>query len=290
MNLNQLRYFNAICIYKTVSEASEYLHISQPSLSNAIKELENEFGVKLFLRQHRGMVPTSEGEILFKMSKELLSRADEIENIMSDLGKERKVLRLGVPPMIGSIILPHIYSEFQPMYPDIHIEITEGGKRELVTKLSEDTLDMVFLPHDEFIGKNFSTVSVMEPKIVCCVSNKNPLSEKKSITASDLEGVPLVLFKDSFYHTEEVKKWFSLSNIKPQILLQTQQLSTLKSVISNNVAAGFVFRKLASEKEGFSSLETNPPMHVKVSLVWKKDAYFFSAMKKFGEYISQKEL
>ena len=61
MNLMQLKYFNAICTFGTVSGAAEYLHIAQPSLSNAIKELEGEFGVLLFSRRHRGMVLTPAG-------------------------------------------------------------------------------------------------------------------------------------------------------------------------------------------------------------------------------------
>ena len=63
MNLIQLKYFHAVCQFQTVSEAAEYLYISQPSLSNAIKELENEFGVALFRRHHRGMTLTEEGRV-----------------------------------------------------------------------------------------------------------------------------------------------------------------------------------------------------------------------------------
>ena len=66
VNLVQLKYFQAVCSYRTVSNAAEYLHISQPSLSCAIKELESEFGVLLFRRHHRGMKLTSEGEVLYK--------------------------------------------------------------------------------------------------------------------------------------------------------------------------------------------------------------------------------
>ena len=93
MNLTQLKYFKAVCIYKTVSAAAEYLHISQPSLSNAIKEMEKEFGVSLFSRCHRGMVLTAEGKILFKMCDDVLERAEEMEKVMNDLGTERKRLR-----------------------------------------------------------------------------------------------------------------------------------------------------------------------------------------------------
>ncbi|MBQ6937900.1 MAG: LysR family transcriptional regulator [Clostridia bacterium] len=285
MNLNQLKYFNAVCTYKTVSGAAEYLHISQPSLSNAIKELEKEFGVKLFLRQYRGMLLTPEGELLFKMSKELLSGAEQIENIMGDLGKERKILRLGVPPMIGSVILPHIYSEFQPMHPDVRLEIMEGSQKELLEKLSDDLLDMIFMPHEKVTQQNLSILEIMQPEIVFCVSEQNSLSQKKSVSAKDLEDTPLILFKEGFFNTEEVKKWFAASNIKPNILLQTEQLSTLQSIVSNNVAAGFMLATSAQKKKGFAVIKTNPPMKVNVSLAWKENSYFSGCMKSFKTFM-----
>ena len=108
MNLVQLKYFQAVCKYQSVSAAAEYLYISQPTLSSAIKELEREFGVSLFRRHHRGMVLTPEGTELLKHCERLLSHADQVERIMSDFGKRRNVLRLGVPPMIGSLFLPKI--------------------------------------------------------------------------------------------------------------------------------------------------------------------------------------
>ena len=290
MNLIQLKYFTAVCEVGTASEAAEMLHISQPSLSNAIKEMEQEFGVKLFARQHRGMVMTPEGERLYKMAKELLSRAQQTENIMKDMGKQRKILRLGVPPMIGSVVLPKIYREFMSDNPDIHIEITEGGQQELLGRLSEGFLDMAFIPQENFEEKGFAGINIVKTEIVCCVSGENALADKESITAKELSKTPIVIFKDSFYHTEEVRRWFGIAGVKPDIILQTAQLSTIQSLVSNNIAAGFMFRPLVDEKKGFRAISASPVMDIDISLVWKKDSYFFSPMKKFREYVEKHNL
>lgn len=288
MNLTQLKYFKAVCTYHTASAAAEYLHISQPSLSSAIKELEREFGITLFRRHHRGMVLTPEGESLLKMSTDLLGRAEQIENVMNDLGKKRKALRLGVPPMIGSLVLPHIYGQFLKSNPDIEIEITEGGRQELMQKLDDDFLDMVFLPHNRPIDQTFCSQHVTKLEIVCCVSKESPVSSLKKVSTSDLKDKPLVLFKNSFFQTEEIKKWFSIDGIIPDILMQTEQLSTVQSVISNNIASGFMFRQLIDSDSGFVSVPLEKPMYADVSLVWKKDSYVFNSMKKFKEYMHNK--
>lgn len=286
MNLTQLKYFKAVCIYKTVSAAAEYLHISQPSLSNAIKEMEKEFGVSLFSRCHRGMVLTAEGEILFKMCDDVLERAEEMEKVMNDLGTERKRLRVGIPPMIGSLLLPHIYSNFLGANPEITLEITEGGSIELKKLLEEDYVDMIFLPHSKPFENNLSYSNVKRLEIVCAAAKNNPVSKFTAVTPKMLENTPLVLFENSFFQTEEIKKWFEVENIKPDILLQTKQLSTMQSIISNNIAAGFMFRELI-DTTGIVPVPISNPMFVDVSLVWKKDAYMSSSMKRLREYIKK---
>ena len=284
MNLIQLRYFQAVCVYQTVSAAAEYLHISQPALSSAIKELENEFGVTLFHRQHSGMALTGEGETLLEMSRKLLSGAEEIESVMHDLGKANKKLRLGVPPMIGFLLMPYIFGGFAVDCPDVQLEITEGGRQELLKKLSDDLLDMIFLPHNRPLDRKFAMHKVAQLEIVCCASKENPISACSSVQPSDLAGIPLILFKDSFFQTEEIKKWFTLAGVKPNILLQTNQFSTMQTMIANNVAAGFLFKELVKADSGLVSIPVSDPMYVDVSLAWKKDAYFLDAMGRLKKY------
>lgn len=287
MNLVQLKYFQAVCTYGTVSGAAEFLHISQPSVSSAIKELEQEFKVTLFRRCHQGMTLTEAGETFFRLSSDLLSRSKQIEDIMNDLGAERKTLRLGVPPMIGSFILPKLFDGFKSQNDDIELEITESGRQDLLKKLDEDFLDMVFLPHDKPIDNKLGSLKISDLEIVCCVSKNNKKNEIKILSPRDLENIPLVLFKNSFFQTEEIKKWFADKNVVPDILMQTEQLSTVLSLVTNNIAAGFMFRSLAEATPDLVAIPTENPIMATVSLVWKKDAYFFNCMKKFKNYINE---
>lgn len=284
MNLTQLKYFYAICEYKTISRAAEHLYITQPSLSNAIKELEREFGVTLFIRRYKGIELTKEGETLFKMGKELLTQFEHTEHLMKEMGKERKILRLGIPPMIGSLILPDIYNNFLKKNYDIKIDITEGGQHELESMLNEELLDMIFMPHNDIIKTKFSSVMVGKLEIVCCTA-ENSYIDKKTVSPHDLSKTPLVLFKNSFFQTDEIKKWFRACEEEPNILLQTAQVSTVKSIIKNNVAAGFLFRQLASEEKNICILPLDKDLYANISLVWRKDCYFSESMSVFLEYI-----
>lgn len=290
MNLNQLKYFYTVCICGSLSVASEHLYISQPSLSSSIKSLEKEFGVSLFKRHYKGMELTTEGKQLFEMCKDILSRTEHLEDIMKDLGNERNKLRLGVPPMIGSIILPYIYRDFCQLHPDVSLEIVEDGRSSLLDKLSENYLDMIFLLHNDSLDKKFTSTKVARLEIVCCVSKDNEIAEYKSVTPHILNNKPLVLFENSFFQTEEIKKWFAREQVTPNIILQTKQLSTMLTMISSNVASGFTFRELTEINKDFIAIPTKNPMYADASLVWKKDSYYFSCMEKFRKYVDDKNL
>ncbi len=290
MNLLQLKYFTAICEFGTVSAAAEYMHIAQPSLSLAIKELENEFGALLFQRKHKGMYLTAEGELFLNMAKDIIERADAAEKIMKDVGIGKKTLKLGVPPMIGSIILPTLYRDFLAENPDITLEIMEYGREEIMKMLAEDRLDMAFISHGKSSDEGVEYFHIDTLEIVCAASLSDSAEEKKAITPKELEGVPLVMFKDGFFQSSEIRKWFFADSTEPNIILKTNQLSTMTSLISSGTAIGFLFEKLTKSESGIAAIPLNPPITVDVSLIWKKDKFQLAGMKTLKSFLKARNL
>ncbi len=287
MTLLQLKYFLTVCKFQTVSDAATYLYVSQPSLSASIKELEKEFGVALFQRHHHGMTLTPEGETLYRSAKVLLEKAQQVETTMHDLSKTRMTLHLGVPPMIGSLILSKFYRDFLPHYENVTLDIAECGRQELIKKLNDGLLDMVFLPHNKPFEKKFLCIPISIMEIVCCASKNHPLAKLDSIDMPDLADTPLVLFENSFFQTEEIKKRFAAKQTAPRILLQTNQLSTLLNMVSSGAAVGFTFKEIIDKHANLIAIPLREPMLVDVSLVWKADAYCSRAMQSFKEYITR---
>lgn len=289
MNFMQLKYFNAVCELGSVSEAAKHLHVAQPSVSVAIRELEEEFGTVLFNRHHRGMRLTAEGTAFLTMSRDILERVALAEKSMKEMGKNKKTLRLGVPPMIGSLILPIIYGEFVANNTDVHLEITECGREETCKRLDAGELDLAFISHDRITDPTLTSINVGRLEIVCCVSEESPLSREVCITPRTLSQVPLVMFKDGFFQSLEIQGWFSGAGIEPQILIKTDQLSTMLKIISTNTAVGFTFDGLMQES-GMKAIPTDPPLAVNVSLIRKKDGVLFNSMKRFIEFLNRRNL
>ncbi len=290
MNLIQLRYFHAVCTYQTVSAAAARLHISQPSLSSAIAALEKEFNVELFQRRHYGMKLTPAGEQFLEMSKELLAHANQVERAMCALGQEKKRLRVGIAPMINSLFLPKIYDEFILQHPEIQMLISEGGRRVLHARLNDDIIDMFFLLHNAPPERDLVTMPIARMEVVCCVSKQHPLAGKETIVIQDLADVPLVMFRDSFFQTEEIKHRFELLGIEPNVVLQSEQFSTVSSILFGGVAVGFMFRELVPNNDLIETISLSDPLYVNISLAWKKGVDMTGAMKKFKTYMENMQL
>ena len=286
MTLAQLKYFTVICEQGSLSAAAQALYLAQPSLSAAVAELEEEFGLPLFHRHRRGMTLTEAGTRLYEQAKALLEQAEHTQRFMTELGRERMVLRLGVPPMIGSLLLPALYRDFLPSVTGLSLTITEGGRQELVSALEEGKLDMALLPHDRPLSPTLCALEASEFETVCCVRNGHPLASLASITPETLLHTPLVLFQDSFFQTQVIKDRFAQAGLEPEILLQTRQLSTLRSMVSHTDAAGFLFRPLLEGDPDLCPIPLSQPIQVKVSLVWKRERAMLPAMELLRQFVS----
>lgn len=117
MKLTQLEYFCVAARYHNITRASKELFVTQPSVSNAIKALEEEFGVNLFYRNNNKLTLTPEGEKFYQNAEELLAHADAVRSELHELRKQITPVRIGIPPMLGTIYLPGYVSFFEGRIP-----------------------------------------------------------------------------------------------------------------------------------------------------------------------------
>ena len=287
MKLQQLRYFEATCRLGSISRAAESLHVSQPSVSMAIRDLEREFGVSLIARRYQGFSLTEEGTILLEMSESLLRHADHISDRMQALGRQRRPVRLGVPPMIGTALLPALYRQLADRYPDLLLATEELGTKTLIRDLRENVLDAAFVSHHAALPPEFDAVPVTDMEIVWCALPGHPLAKMSRISVSQLEDEPLVFFQSSFSLRERVMQQFDDAGITPHILHATEQLSTVQSLIRSGTATGFLLRPLASTMPDLAVLPLEPQLFVHVSLVWRRSQKPFRDMSRLIELCRQ---
>lgn len=290
MNLYQMKYFKTVCEAGTVSAAAELLHVAQPSLSVAIRELENEFGALLFKRTHKGMQLTKEGEIFLSLCRDIVERTENAQKRMQALGRNKTALSLGVPPMIGSLILPALYRDFAMKNEDIHLEISECGREQMLKRLHEGTVDMAFIPYDRQGDGALSLTHLSSLSIVCAAAPSHPLCQRSALTPKDLSGVPLVTFKEGFFQTQRIRAWFSKGGTEPRILTATDQLSTMLRMIESGTAVGCLFDALIEKESGVKAIPLTPAIPVHIALAYKKDKYFSDGMQRFKAFTEKSAL
>lgn len=273
MKLQQLRYFEAACRLGSVSRAAESLQVSQPSVSMAIRELEREFRVVLTVKRYQGFELTEEGRLFYELSGSLLRHAEHVSEQMCLCGQRRRPVRLGIPPMVGTVLLPSLYSAIRRQGLDILLSTEELGTKALLHNLRENGLDMAFISHSLPVEGGFSSVPIAEVEIVWCAPRDHFLAGRPQVSVQELEGEPLVLFNDSFFVGELLVQQFSEAGIAPDILHTTAQLSTVQSLIHSGAATGFLLRPMAETMPGIVFLPLSPPLLIHVSLVWKQKPF-----------------
>lgn len=284
MKLHQLQYYCAACRNENITRAASELHVSQPSISMAIRELENEFGLMLLQRNNKGFVVTQEGKYFYERAMSLLEQADELNQMMCDMGNQRKRINLGIPPMIGTFLFPKMYKEFKKYYPEIMLNSREGGSRMLIEMLDDSALDFAILPINQLPEDSYNILRLTETQTVFCVSKNHPLAEHKTVSIEQIKDEPLIMFNDGFYQNQVIKERFEREGYRPNILHYSSQFYTIKEFISDNIMAGFMFRDIAETVPEIRGISLENPLYIQIGLVWKRNQHMFHDATRFLDF------
>ena len=272
MKLVQLLYFVATIKYNSITKAAKKLYVSQPAISNAIKELEEEFDTTLLIRNNNIIVPTEAGLYLNSLATSLLNRAQRLENDMKSFVNKKEVLKIGIPPMLGAFLMPLIIDEFSKAHPKIEVDLVELGSYENRKKVLENEIDLALTVVDDLtkINSNLDYLVLGKISLLFLVNKKHPLAKKESISFEDLENTPLLLMKEDTLQSHVISQEFENRNINPNIKIRTNQLYTIKEIVTNNKYGAFFFDYLLKDDDNLITIPLNPPIKFDIILAWNK--------------------
>ena len=272
MKLVQLLYFVTTIKYNSITKAAKKLYVSQPAISNAIKELEEEFDTTLLIRNNNIIVPTKAGLYLNSLATSLLNRAQRLENDMKSFVNKKEVLKIGIPPMLGAFLMPLIIDEFSKAHPKIEVDLVELGSYENRKKVLENEIDLALTVVDDLtkINSNLDYLVLGKISLLFLVNKKHPLAKKESISFEDLENTPLLLMKEDTLQSHVISQEFENRNINPNIKIRTNQLYTIKEIVTNNKYGAFFFDYLLKDDDNLITIPLNPPIKFDIILAWNK--------------------
>jgi DNA-binding transcriptional LysR family regulator len=244
-NLRQLKYFVTTADCGSVAEASRKLYIAQPSVSTAIKHLEESFGVQLFIRHHaQGVSLTPSGSRFYRKALELLRVAHEFEqNALADNDVVTGQIDIGCFETVAPLYLPRLIAGFKERWPGVEIRIRDGEQQELVQALTAGSIDMAMMfEHD--LDSTIETTPLMPPQQPYALLPANHrFAQQARVSLHDLVLEPMILLDVVPSRTYFVSI-FEERGLTPNIVFSSPSIEMVRGMVGN----GF----------GFSILVTKP--------------------------------
>jgi DNA-binding transcriptional LysR family regulator len=192
MDLWQLHIFCRVIEYRSFSKAAEAVHLSQPTVSTHIKELEGHFGCPLIDRLTKEAVPTQAGRLLYGYARRLLGLRDEAESAMSQVqGKTRGRLVIGGSTIPGTYLLPRVVGRFRARYPDVRVGLTIKDTAGILSGISEGILELgvVGAESDE---RDIRQEPLLEEEMRLIVPRGHRWDARRKVPLAELWGEPYI--------------------------------------------------------------------------------------------------
>lgn len=285
MTITELKYFQTVCKYQNFTKAAEECFVTQPTISQAIRNLEEDLGVKLFNRNNNVLTLTKEGEILLKRCNYILNYIHETEIIMKDLSLNHHLLRIGVPPMIGALFFPTVFRTFKEQNPKVEVELFEAGSVLVREAVEKGDIDIGIAIINNVSDEDFNTIKILSTELSFCVHKSHHLATRKSISIKDLNREKVVLFRSDSYQNSLIKEKFRNNHINLDVFLYAAQINTVVNILSYGNVGAFLFKEFSALYDDLVSIPLEEPIKIDVGVIWKRNAQQFSNSKNFINFI-----
>lgn len=289
MELRVLHYFLAVAREENVTHAAQALHLSQPTLSRQLAQLEEELGVRLFERGKRKITLTAEGVLLRRRAKEILELAGKTERELSEQAADVEgTVAVGCGDLDGVRLLPELFRSFHARYPRVQFDLYTATADHIKERMESGLTDVGLLLEPVEIDRYEYIRMPTTERWVVTMAPDAPLTVKSAVTPEDLRGLPLILPRRSNARNVVVN-WLGRC-YDPQQVLFTSNLSVNSSVM---VASGLAYslniegtlRNWNPATIAYRPLD--PPLQTSSVLAWRREQPFGLAAEKFIDYVKE---
>lgn len=291
MTITQLQYFVTVVKTNSITKAAKQLFVSQPAVSSSIKELEKEFNTTLFVRYNNQIVLTDEGHHLYKLAVNLLQNYANSYEDMKNYVKKSSVLKIGVPPMLGSFIVPSLIQEYTKENQHIEIQLIELGSVANQKAILNGEISCGFtVKHNNNIDSELEYINVVNTSLFFAINKNNPLAKKKVISIADIKNTPLILMKEDCLQSSLIQGEFEKVGLFPNVKIRTNQLYTIKELLSSNNLGAFLFTQVFKyDSEDIQAIPLEEPLDFEIILAWKKNTTLSELIQNFIDFIKKKK-
>ena len=289
MELRVLQYFLAVAREENISGAAEFLHLSQPTLSRQLKDLEDELGKQLFIRGNRKITLTEEGMILRKRAEEITELIKKTEDeITSSDDTLAGNITIGAGETDGNRFLIKAMNAIQKDYPLVHFHIISGDKTMITEAIDRGLIDFGIVFGNIDTAK-YNSIPIHHADTWGVLMRRDAeLSQKEFITADDLMDKPLIISRQAF-QTSELKNFFHMKQEKLNIAATYSLLFNGSLMVDEGLGYAICFDKLVNVS-GDSNLcfkPLKPKIEAHMRIIWKKYQIFSNPAQKFLQKLQE---
>ncbi|MDA9175875.1 LysR substrate-binding domain-containing protein [Alphaproteobacteria bacterium] len=229
----QLEYMVAVGDAGSIALASQRINVSSPSISAAISQLEDEFGIQLFVRHHaQGLSLTPGGRRIFDEARQILESAGALSDLAGDISQTaRGPISIGTIITVAPLLTAAVGRSFQHAFPDANMTLREGNQIELLRMIGRGEID-VALSYDLEIPRDLEFVPLVSLPPYVMLPKGHALTEKDDLTIADLANEPMVLL-DMPLSRDYFLSMFQMAGLRPTIGERTADLSFARSLVAN---------------------------------------------------------
>ena len=224
MELRHLRYFIAVSHVLSFTRAAALVHVTQSTLSHQIAQLEEELGVRLFVREGRSVALTADGEAFLVKAQESLATLDEgIRALRPEAIDDSVVVRIGTTPSLASNLVVQATARMLRSLLVSHVHVQEGDPEEMCGLLRHDALDLV-LAYPPVVTTGLSATELLDEEMMLVVGRAHPLASRPRIRLADLHHMDLVLPTHRFSMRDTIDGFFAVASTRPRIVAELDSL------------------------------------------------------------------
>lgn len=287
MELRVLKYFLTVAQEKNITKAAEILHITQPTLSRQLIELEEELNVKLFIRGKRNITLTNNGLFLKERAEEILTLSEKTKNdFLNNKNIIKGIISIGCVEAECIKDFVETVKIFQNKYPNVQFDLYNGYGDDIIEKIEKGIVDIgVVLEPIDISKYDFIKLSQKE-KWGLLVNIKNPLAEKNEISLNDFFSYPIILPKRGAVQNE-ILNWFSEKMINPNITAFYNLLSNVVILVEKELGCAVCMEGALSIKnnKNIKFIPFNPEKTTNGVIIWKKNKILSPCVSLFIEEI-----
>jgi DNA-binding transcriptional LysR family regulator len=290
MDIRHLQYVLEVARCCSFTKAAETLHISQPTISKMIRNLENELGVEVFVREGRRVELTDSGHVIAAHAQHILRSFASLSAELSDLTQLKKGrIRIGIPPMVGARFFPSVISEFRNRYPGIILEMVEYGAKKVEADVLDGTLDVgtVLLPTNEVMFDSFPFVN---ERLKVILHPSHPLAERECIDLAELAEVPFILFREDFALHDRIIAACVGAGFQPRVMYESSQWDFISEMVAANLGIAMLPETICTALDPGrvrSVTLEEPSIPWQLAIIWRKEGYLSLAAREWIRFMRE---